>query len=165
MQPQDLVHGCGADRDSPELDALPLQAEAAFINNLDPVPQAADPGAACRATPGFAVFQAAGCDGCHSPKLPGRGIQVPLYSDLLVHDMGAGLADGLTQGIATGSEFRTMTLWKLSERARFLHDGRATTVDAAVAAHGGQAAASAAAFGSLSAADHQALMDFLLGCI
>ena len=44
MQPQDLVHGCGADRNSPELDALPLQAEAAFMNNLDPVPQAAESG-------------------------------------------------------------------------------------------------------------------------
>ena len=75
--------------------------------------------------------------------------------------MGAALADGLPQVSATGSEFRTMTLWKLSERTRFLHDARATTIDAAVAAHGGQAATSAAAFGNLSATDHQALIDFL----
>ncbi|HWE26972.1 MAG TPA: di-heme oxidoredictase family protein [Polyangia bacterium] len=164
MAPNDLVHGCGADQNSPELDALPLQAQAAFLNNLDPVPQTADAGATCRATPGYAVFQAAGCAGCHSPTLPGRGIKVPLYSDLLLHDMGAGLADGLPQESATGSEFRTMTLWKLSERTRFLHDARATTVDAAVAAHGGQAAASAAAFAALSDSDHQALLAFL-GCI
>lgn len=161
MVPKDEIHACGADRDSPEIDGLPLQAQVAFINTLDPVPQAADPGATCRATAGFAVFQAAGCAGCHSPTLPGRGIKIPLYSDLLVHDMGAGLADGLPQGTASGSEFRTMTLWKISERTRFLHDARATTIPAAIAAHGGQAAASAAAFSSLSAADQQSLLDFL----
>lgn len=164
MVPKDEIHACGADKDSPEIDGLPLQAQMAFINTLDPVPQAADPGATCRATPGFAVFHAAGCDGCHAPTLPGRAIQIPLYSDLLLHDMGPGLADGLVQGQASGSEFRTMTLWKISERTKFLHDARATSIPAAIAAHGGQAAASAAAFQNLSAADQQALLDFL-GCI
>jgi len=164
MVPKDEIHACGADRDSPEIDGLPLQAQVAFINTLDPVPQVADAGATCRATPGFAVFQTAGCAGCHSPTLPGRGIKVPLYSDLLLHDMGPGLADGLPQGSASGSEFRTMTLWKISERTRFLHDARATSIPAAIAAHGGQAAASAAAFQSLSAPDQQSLLDFL-GCL
>lgn len=164
MVPKDEIHACGADRDSPEIDGLPLQAQVAFINTLDPVPQVADPGAACRATPGFAVFQAAGCAGCHSPTLPGRAIKIPLYSDLLVHDMGPGLADGLPQGTASGSEFRTMTLWKISERTRFLHDARATSIPDAIAAHGGQAAASATAFQSLSGADQQSLLDFL-GCL
>ena len=164
LVPKDEIHACGADKDSPEIDGLPLQAQVAFINTLDPVSQTADAGATCRATPGFAVFHAAGCDGCHSPTLPGRGIKIPLYSDLLVHDMGPGLADGLQQGTASGSEFRTMTLWKISERTRFLHDARATSIPQAIAAHGGQAAASAAAFQSLSAGDQQALLDFL-GCL
>ena len=161
MVPKDEIHACGADKDSPEIDGLPLQAQVAFINTLDPVQQVADAGATCRATPGFSVFTNAGCAGCHSPTLPGRGIKIPLYSDLLVHDMGPGLADGLPQGTASGSEFRTMTLWKISERTRFLHDARATSIPAAIAAHGGQAAASAAAFQSLSAADQQSLIDFL----
>jgi CxxC motif-containing protein (DUF1111 family) len=164
MVPKDEIRACGANRDSPEIDGLPLQAQVAFINTLDPVAQVADPGATCRLTPGYDVFQAAGCAGCHSPKLPGRAIQIPLYSDLLVHDMGPGLADGLPMGTASGSEFRTMTLWKISERTKFLHDGRATSIPAAIAAHGGQAAASAAAFQSLSGTDQQALLDFL-GCI
>ena len=61
-----------------------------------------------------------------------------LYSDLLLHDMGADLADGLEQGAADGSEFRTAPLWRASDRQHFLHDGRASTIEYAVRAHGGQ---------------------------
>lgn len=77
--------------------------------------------------------------------------------------MGPGLADGFEQGSATGSEFRTAPLWRVSERAHFLHDGRAGTVADAINAHGGQGAAAAAAFAALSPADRQALLDFLAG--
>ena len=55
-----------------------------------------------------------------------RNQPVPLYSDLLVHDMGAGLADGVSQGAASGREFRTAPLWGLGQRIFFLHDGRAS---------------------------------------
>jgi len=89
---------------------------------------------------------------------------VRLYSDLLLHDMGPDLADGFPQGQATGAEFRTMPLWRVSERAHFLHDGRAHTLSEAILAHGGQGASAASAFGALSPADRQALLDFL-GCI
>jgi len=88
---------------------------------------------------------------------------VRLYSDLLLHDMGAGLAE-FGQGSTTGSEFRTMPLWRVSERAHFLHDGRAHTIGEAILAHGGQAASAVDAFQALSPADQQALLDFL-GCI
>jgi CxxC motif-containing protein (DUF1111 family) len=78
--------------------------------------------------------------------------------------MGPGLADGILQGSATASEFRTMPLWRVSDRVHFLHDGRALTIEAAIRAHGGQAAATRDAFNTLSAADLAALMNFL-GCI
>jgi CxxC motif-containing protein (DUF1111 family) len=152
----DEVRGCGA-RDGIEFDGVPLTAVAAFLDTLDPPV----PAAACTSSTGAAVFQSVGCTGCHTPVLPGRNTQVHLYSDLLLHDMGPGLADQMQQGAATGSEWRTMPLWRTVERQRFLHDGRATTVRSAIDEHGGQAAAARAAFDALDAASQQALLDFL----
>ena len=86
------------------------------------------------------------------------------YTDLLLHDMGPGLADGFLQGSATGSEFRTAPLWRVSDRQHFLHDGRATSIGDAIAAHGGQAAGAAGRFQTLSPSDRLGLLDFL-GCI
>ena len=85
-----------------------------------------------------------------------------LYSDLLLHDMGLGLADGFEQGSAKGREFRTMPLWRVSERQHFLHDGRARTIADAILQHGsGQATSAVRAFLTLSLTDQQALLDFL----
>src|SRR4029077_7799238 len=119
-----------------------------------------------RTSPGAAVFAAAGCTTCHAPSMPGPGNASPvfLYSDLLLHDMGPDLADGFEQGSATGSEFRTAPLWRVSDRAHFLHDGRVATIVDAIKAHGGQAAGAAAMFEALTPSDLQALTDFL-GCI
>lgn len=160
VQPKDVVDGCGANKDRPEINTIPLVAAAAFINQIDPPV----PSAACLASGGAAKFKEIGCSTCHTPSMPGPGRTVNLYSDLLVHDMGPGLADGVVMASASGSEFRTTPLWRVSERSTFLHDGRATTLTQAIAAHGGQAAASAAAFGSLSDSEKQAVLDFL-GCI
>jgi CxxC motif-containing protein (DUF1111 family) len=171
LEPVDLARGCGGNMNNREIDGLPLTAQVAFLDTLDP-PSVANQGATCRALAGFTVFKSAGCAGCHTPALPSPGfvagaiasINLPLYSDLALHDMGPGLADGIIAESALGNEWRTMPLWRLAERTKFLHDGRATTVDAAVGAHGGQAAAAAAAFQNLSGADRQAVIDFL-NCI
>lgn len=162
LAPRDLVGGCGASILKPEADAAPLTSLVAFLNTIDPP----TPTAACRASSGAAVFAATGCATCHTPSLPGPGNASPVfsYSDLLLHDMGAGLADRFEQGSATGSEFRTAPLWRVSDRAHFLHDGRAHTIADAIRSHGGQAAAAAASFELLSPSDLQALMDFL-NCI
>ncbi|HVZ71936.1 MAG TPA: di-heme oxidoredictase family protein [Polyangia bacterium] len=160
LEPDDLVRGCGSALLSPEVDAVPLQDVAAFMSTLDPPV----PATTCTTSTGAAVFKATGCASCHTPSLPGPGRTVDLFSDLMLHDMGPGLDDKFQMGTAAGNEWRTMPLWRLSERGRFLHDGRATTIDAAVAAHGGQAASSAAGFAALDADSHQALLDFL-GCI
>jgi CxxC motif-containing protein (DUF1111 family) len=160
IQPKDEINGCNANKDSPELDGVPLQAVASFLNTLDPPA----PTAACLASAGATLFTTVGCASCHSPSLPGRGAKVNLYSDLLLHDMGPGLADRMQQGSATGSEWRTMPLWRAAERQKFLHDGRANTVKDAITAHGGQGAAASAAFQALDAASQQAVLDFV-GCI
>jgi len=166
LQPHDLIKGCGEKKASLEADGVPLTSLVAFLDTIDPPA----PSAACLGSAGAALFAAVGCAACHTPSMPGPGSPtasqrpVPLYSDLLVHDMGPGLADGFEQGSASGSEFRTMPLWRVSDRAHFLHDGRAHTLSEAILAHGGQAASAVAAFQALSPADQQALLDFL-GCI
>jgi hypothetical protein len=162
LAPVDLVRGCSASILRPEADAVPLTSLVAFLNTIDPP----TPTVACRTSPGATVFAAAGCATCHTASLPGPGnaSAVFLYSDLLLHDMGAGLADGFVQGSATGSEFRTAPLWRVADRAHFLHDGRAQNISEAIGLHGGQAAGAAASFRSLGSSDLQALLDFL-SCI
>ena len=162
LAPIDLVRGCAASILRPEADAAPLTSLVAFLNTIDPP----TPTVACRTSPGAAVFAATGCATCHTPFLPGPGnaSSVFLYSDLLLHDMGSGLADGFIQGSAGGAEFRTAPLWRVADRAHFLHDGRAQSISEAIGLHGGQAAGAAASFKSLGSSDVQALLDFL-SCI
>ena len=121
-----------------------------------------------RATAGQKVFADIGCAQCHVPQL-NTGTStvaalsnkpVALYSDLLLHDMGA-LGDGIAQAAATAREFRTTPLWGLRLRHTYLHDGRAPTIDAAIRGHEGQGKASRDRYAVLSAADSQALIEFL----
>ncbi len=160
LVPDDEVTGCGANFLKPEIDALPLQTVDTFMAALDP----AVPDATCTSSAGATSFATVGCAGCHTPSLPGPGRTINVYSDLLVHDMGPGLADQFVAGSASGSEWRTAPLWRLSERVHFLHDGRAASIADAIAAHGGQATAAAAAYAALDPASQQALLAFL-GCI
>ena len=86
------------------------------------------------------------------------------FTDLLLHDMGPGLADGIQQGSATGSEFRTMPLWRVADRVHFLHDGRARDHRRGDSRRMAGRRRRKAMFDALGAADLQALMNFL-GCI
>jgi CxxC motif-containing protein (DUF1111 family) len=91
-------------------------------------------------------------------------VQANLFSDLLVHNMGTGLADGVTQGSATGQEFRTTPLWGLGQRLFFLHDGRASNLIQAIRAHassGSESNGSIAQFNRLSPSQQQDLINFL----
>lgn len=86
------------------------------------------------------------------------------YSDFQVHDMGKGLADGITQGEANGSQLRTAPLWGLGKRIFFLHDGRTTDLLEAIRAHDSpqsEASGSVSAFNSLTALEKQNLLNFL----
>jgi CxxC motif-containing protein (DUF1111 family) len=120
-------------------------------------------------------FLAIGCAGCHVPTLhtgpatiPALAHrEVPLFSDLLLHDTGEGLADHRVDGDADGREWRTAPLWGLRLMSRFLngqafllHDGRARSVEEAVLLHGGEAQAARDAFAALSSAERAALLDF-----
>ena len=130
---------------------------------------------------GRGLFLATGCGFCHTPSL-GTGTsstaalshqQANLFSDLAVHHMGSGLADGVTQGSAGPDEFRTAPLWGLGQRIFFLHDGRSRDLLETINAHatdcsgrtGGcvesEANGVVARFNALSAAQKQDLLNFL----
>ena len=87
----------------------------------------------------------AGCTVCHIKSLPTgnhataalRNKVANLLSDLLVHDVGTG--DGISQGGADGTQFRTAPLWGVGQRLFFMHDGTASDLVAAILAHGGEA--------------------------
>ena len=130
-----------------------------------------------------------GCVGCHTatmitqPQSETEALQnltVHPYTDLLIHHMGRGLADDITQGKATGDMFRTTPLWGLGQRMFFLHDGRTSDLLEAIRAHESrsdcdgdsqrqgtgcygpsEANAVIQRFNQLSAADKQAILDFL----
>ena len=111
---------------------------------------------------GKALFTQANCSGCHVPALNGPRGLIPLYSDLLLHDMGPDLADGIVMKQATGRDFRTQPLWGIGAEGPYLHDGRADTLDQAVRMHGGEASASRDAYVAMSAQQQGLVQAFLL---
>ena len=110
---------------------------------------------------GEEVFTRIGCASCHVPALPTSIGMIYPYTDLLIHDMGPELADGITMLDASGSEFRTQPLWGLCQHPPFLHDGRADTVAEAILLHGGEAEASKNRYSELNGEDLRALHRFL----
>jgi CxxC motif-containing protein (DUF1111 family) len=147
-------------------------------------------------TTGEDLFEDIGCAGCHRPSMTTsnnhpltelRGQTIYPYSDLLLHDMGSGLADNLAEGSASGAEWRTTPLWGLGltknvmlgdekgndlvslardypadlNRIGYLHDGRARTIDEAIRWHGGEGEASKVAYESLNSTQRNAVIEFL----
>ena len=127
---------------------------------------------------GRKLFGDVGCAVCHTPTLHTgkssvaalRNKEVNLYSDLVVHNMGQGLADDVSQGNAGGDEFRTAPLWGLGKRIFFLHDGRTKDLLEAIQAHAGsgggryvpsEANQVIAQFQRLNEIDKQHLLNFL----
>ncbi len=125
---------------------------------------------------GEAFFIAAKCINCHRQTFT-TGVDVTRpylsnqvihpYTDMLVHDMGPGLADNRPDFTANGQEWRTAPLWGLglyttvNNPGYFLHDGRARTITEAIMWHGGEAAQSKAYFSNLSSTDRAAVLKFL----
>jgi CxxC motif-containing protein (DUF1111 family) len=142
-----------------------IDKAADFMRLLAPVPRGP---VTERVTAGGAVFQQVGCAQCHVPSMKTgpdgpigiRNQTVALYSDLLLHDMGA-LGDGIAQPPAEIREMRTAPLWGLRIRERYLHDGRATSVDQAIVAHDGEARIIRARYQALPATQKAALLEFL----
>lgn len=121
-------------------------------------------------TRGQMLFDQAKCSVCHVPSLKTRadypiaqlaGIDAPVYTDVLLHDMGSALADGMTDENAQSTEWRTAPLIGLRFSKEFLHDGRAATVTDAILAHDGEAKLSADSFRALSSDDQSALVQFV----
>ncbi|MEZ4463895.1 MAG: di-heme oxidoredictase family protein [bacterium] len=110
---------------------------------------------------GRATFGRIGCAACHVPTLVGPRGALPVYSDLLLHDMGESLADGIQMGVATGSEFRTAPLWGVAATAPYLHDGRAMTLGAAIELHDGEGKRSRDAYVALGEAERAEVLAFL----
>lgn len=146
-----------------------LQSFATFARFLaPPAPTAETP--SIRA--GKELFSSVGCSLCHTPTLrtaksalPGLSLKsANLYSDLLVHHMGADLADGIQQGLAGPDEFRTAPLWGLGQRYFLLHDGRTSDLIQAILAHrstGSEANAVIDGYEALTPQEKQNLLNFL----
>jgi CxxC motif-containing protein (DUF1111 family) len=150
----------------PEISAEAVALADAFVRFLAPPPAGELSGSARR---GRDLFQQIGCAQCHVPTLrtgdhPVEALarrDVHAYTDLLLHDMGPELGDICLGLVAQPVEFRTEPLMGLRLMTRFLHDGRASTIEEAIGFHGGEAAASRSAFNGLSDADRQAVLAFL----
>lgn len=125
---------------------------------------------------GKELFYESGCTGCHTPKYvttrdesrPEQSFQLIWpYTDLLLHDMGEGLADGRPEGEATGREWRTPPLWGIgltavvNDHTYFLHDGRARSVLEAILWHGGEAEAAKQRVVAMSRSEREALLAFI----
>lgn len=125
---------------------------------------------------GEAIFNQINCSGCHrqtmytgvNPAINLSSERIHPYTDLLLHDMGPGLADGRPDNLATGTQWRTAPLWGIGllqvtngGTGYYLHDGRARTIEEAILWHDGEAAKSKQAFMQLSGTDRAALLRFL----
>ena len=186
-------HDCGVDDQScPEESVEELTAEdvglvADYVRGLVPPPRRnhEDP----EAIAGMHLFKRADCQACHVPTLPTsrdheiaayRDERIQPFTDLLLHDMGPGLADGFVDHGASGSEWRTPPLWGAEfvghaqivplectdpfsgdPTPNYLHDGRARTIMEAILWHGGEAAASRDRVLAMSVGEREALLAFL----
>ena len=116
---------------------------------------------------GERTFTAIGCANCHVPTLttgPSANPQfhrkgVPLFSDLLLHDIGTG--DGIKQGAAEPDEIRTPALWGVRFRRPLLHDGSVPTIEDAIRRHAREAALARHGFEGLTDGERAALLSFL----
>lgn len=174
--PREIACRAASNGASPQFENLEVPSELLaaidhFVSEavLPPLPKA-DPVAVAR---GKDQFAAAGCPACHRPTfelLVDDGQpwgQIAPYTDLLLHDMGDGLADGMADGSARGSDWRTAPLWGLGwavdakGEGALLHDGRARSILEAVLWHGGEAEAARNKVIAMSTAERAALVAFL----
>lgn len=172
MRPQEPANPDGlTDDDKPgiDVDDETVRKVAAYVRTIE-IPTRGVP---LKDGPGAKLFEQVLCAACHVPELRMRaahplsqfaGRMAPIYSDLLLHEMGDELADGQTDESARPGEFRTAPLIALRFQKTFMHDGRAKTVEDAVVAHkgkGSQANESIRKFEALSPSDRRALLLFV----
>jgi CxxC motif-containing protein (DUF1111 family) len=174
MRPDELANPDGLKDDEkagPDMTAEFVLTVASYVRTIAIPPR----GPALANTAGQAAFAQAQCSVCHVPTLKTRpdfpvaalaNIDAPIYTDLLLHDMGDDLADYLTDESAGPREWRTPPLLALRFQRAYLHDGRAHTIEEAISKHAGpgsQANGSVDKFNALSAEARAALLSFVQG--
>jgi CxxC motif-containing protein (DUF1111 family) len=163
----------GGESGAPEMSDMQLEKMTFYLSTLAvPARRAVSDPPVLR---GGALFVKAQCAACHTPQMKTGAADIPAlayqdiqpFTDLLLHDMGPGLADGRPDYLANGAEWRTAPLWGLglvhtvNRHTNFLHDGRARNAAEAILWHGGEAERSRAAFVAMSAAERADLLAFL----
>lgn len=171
---RDAPHGGGPGGETVEATAEMFDALLFYSRNLA-VPARRDIDDP-KVLEGKRLFYESGCTGCHTPKFVTRRDSIGAeqsfqlvwpYTDLLLHDMGDGLADGRPEGEANGREWRTAPLWGIgltevvSGHTHFLHDGRARNLLEAILWHGGEAEAAKKAVIAMTRQEREALLAFL----
>ena len=171
---QAAPHGGTSARDTVEASAALFDLLTFYTRNLG-VPARRDIGDS-QVLEGKRLFYDADCTGCHTPKFVTRRDSIGEeqsfqliwpYTDLLLHDMGEGLADGRPEGVANGREWRTPPLWgvglteTVSGHTLFLHDGRARNLLEAILWHGGEAEAAKQRVVAMTREERAALLAFL----
>ena len=157
-----LMASASADASS----VLPSAAGSAAAQSSSPASSGAS------LTRGGQVFSNVGCQACHtktlttekSPLTGQSNVTIQPFSDFAVHEMGTGLADGVSQGSANGNEFRTAPLWGVGQRIFFLHDGRTKDLQEAIQQHasrGSEANTVINNYNLLSRDDKQSLLNYL----
>ena len=158
----------------PDIDNLKFERVVTYLRTLAPPAQrnANDPSV----KRGDILFHNIGCAHCHTPSLRTgsdaaidelKNQSIKPYTDLLLHDMGEGLADGIQDSLASGSEWRTPPLWGIgltktvNGNTFFLHDGRARSIEEAILWHGGEGSESRKNYSSLSSDDKVDLLNFI----
>lgn len=170
LRPNELPNPDGLKDDrkpGPDLDADTVNTITDYVRLLAiPTRPPADPEA-------VKLFADVGCAACHVPSLKTRadypfpalaGIDAPVFTDLLLHDMGAARADGLVDGQASSRQWRTPPLIALGLMRSYMHDGRATTIADAIELHGAdgsEAQETVARFHALSSKQQKKLIDYV----
>jgi CxxC motif-containing protein (DUF1111 family) len=164
---------CDTLTDDPEIDMDVLRTATFYSQSLGvPGRRNADDPAVRN---GKVFFNTLNCSACHQPAFTTgqhefsflSHQQIHPYTDLLLHDMGEGLADGRSEFEANGNEWRTPPLWGIGltytvgGHTRFLHDGRARSLEEAILWHGGEAQSSKEQFMQLTKKEREELIDFL----
>lgn len=159
--------------DDPELEQEILDQVVLYAQTLAvPAPRNIEDESVRR---GAAIFEEITCAKCHIPKQTSGSHEIPAianqtfypYTDMLLHDMGEGLADGRTDFLADGQEWKTRPLWGIgltqliNGHTDFLHDGRAKNITEAILWHGGEALDAKEQFKQLSVEERQNLIDFV----
>lgn len=167
MRPSELANPDGLDDDDrPGVDLTLAHVDAiAFYLRRIAIPRRVG-----LTDEGGALFEQARCSACHVPSLRTRAdypiaqladIEAPVFTDLLLHDMGDSLADSVTDGTAGGRMWKTAPLVGLRFYRTYMHDGRAATVADAILAHDGEGKAAADAFRALDDTDRTALTAYV----